>query len=397
MNDAQSQDNQSQPEDTYPEPGYWIYRNPTLFSAEQDSTPVDLARIIFRPQLDSVEGHDCPVAAVAFLPNGDQAVSLDINKGLIIWDAKQGVPIQRYQLDEHLGSITSVQVSPDGRLLIVDIYSSSNNIKCAAWDLQSQTMRYTIPGNGGFGASGIIAPGPQPALLYPEGSVLNVWDLESGNLRHTLQGHTRSIGAVTPVPNSPLVLIASGDSTIKLWDISTGQERASYHHHTSPVSDVVISAYGRLAASRSSDRKLILWDIGTGQTVHVFENIYDYSLCMQTQGNMLISCNEDRFTVWDLARKARCMTVEVFSEDILGQVEILPDSHLAFFIMDDWLTSYQYMFHVLDMERGEVIASFRASNSIYQCAVSPSGKMIALGDNDGKVHFVDFLEPKIMK
>lgn len=392
MNNAE---NQPLPQDTYPEPGYWINVTSPPAGAEQGEKQASPGRIVFRPQLDSIEGHDSPIAAVAFFPGGDKVVSLDINWGLIVWGANLGVPIQRYQLDENLGSVRSLQVSPDGRLLIVDIYSSFDNIQCAVWDLQSEQMRYTLPGKANFYTGVIIIATPKPAIVALEGSDLTVWDLESGRLLHTLGGHTRPIRAVTVVPNSTLVLTASEDATIKLWDISTGQERVTYHHHTSMVLDVVVSADGRLAASSSTDNTLQLWDVRTGQTVHVFENFFNHYLCMQTQGRMLISRSEDRFKVWNLDRKEQTISVEVFTEDILDGVGIIPNSNLAFFVMDDWLTGYHYMLHVFDMECGEVIASFRDSNRINHYAVAPSGKMIALGDFDGKVHFVDCFEPQV--
>lgn len=376
--------------DVYPEPGYEIYLNPRLPGMEPIDRQGRQWKWVDRPLPDSTQGHEISVTAIGYSPNGDQVVSLDVDETMILWDADQGVPIKRINDAPH--GVCSLQVSPDGNLVVIGI-DHVREIKAVVWDLRSEQQRYTLPKRGDDYAGIVISPSARPALLTAEGNDLTVWDLESGQLRQTLRGHTGPIRSIAVVPDGSLALTASADATVKVWDLSKGKERFTFRKHTGMVYGVAVSADGQTVVSISTDQTLRVWDLMTGRQRHVFDNVSaEYLVQIRSDSRIAISRGERGMRVWDLAHKAWRIKVDIFLEDCLDTIALVPNSSLAVFTMEDWLTGYYYMLHVIDTDSGEVVYSYRNNSSINCFAIAPSGKTIVIGDMDGKVHFLDLIQ-----
>ena len=64
------------------------------------------------------------------------------------------------------------------------------------------------------------------------------------------------------------------------------------------------------------------------------------------------------------------------------------DGHRAVFGSDDGTL------RVWDLESGEVLAVMTLDASVWAVAVTPDGKIIMAGDQMGRVHFFDLVEPE---
>ena len=120
-------------------------------------------------------GHEGPVMAVAFSPDGRQLLSGSIDTTLRLWDVAAGKVLQR--LDGHTSGVLSLDYDGDG---------------------------------------GYIASGAE------DGTVI-VWEAETGDLLRQIDGHEGVVHTVAFTPEGA-VRSAAEDGDVKLWDPALDRE-----------------------------------------------------------------------------------------------------------------------------------------------------------------------------
>jgi WD40 repeat protein len=74
-------------------------------------------------------GHEGPVAAVAFAPDGRTLLSGGTDGAVILWRVEDGAELARFE--GHMGKVTCVAFAPDGRVA----YSGSSDGTVRRWPL----------------------------------------------------------------------------------------------------------------------------------------------------------------------------------------------------------------------------------------------------------------------
>ena len=145
--------------------------------------------------------------------------------GIRRWDAEEEGEERKFALAgsvwQHEGSVTSVAVNGDGKLLA---------------------------SSGG---------GEQPIRL---------WDLESGQmLERPFDGHRDAVTGLAFASNGEVLLSGGRDGMIKRWTVADGKELESdVGGQQAPLGVVAISPDGRTLASGGRDGRIDLWDLSSG-------------------------------------------------------------------------------------------------------------------------------------
>ena len=176
--------------------------------------------------LHSIKGHfENHVTAVAINPNGTQVVSGLEDETLNVWGLE--IESKVVKLENHIWGERDLAISPDGQKVL----SSTQRFNLKVWDLESGQLLRTLD----------VPVSPKNAAITPDGRLsagwsdktLEVWDLETGRLAHELENrHTQFVNTIGITPDGKYVITGSDDQTIRLWNIPDNKSTILFWNDT---------------------------------------------------------------------------------------------------------------------------------------------------------------------
>jgi WD40 repeat protein len=237
--------------------------------------------------LQTLIGHQQPVSAIAFSPDGQQLVSSSFDKTIKLWDTTSGKCVKT--LLGHRNRIWTVAFHPNGN----QIASGGDDNHTKIWDLERERCIKTIVGNANAILSVNLSPDGSYLASGNEDTTIRIWSIDREKIVQTLREHTNRVWSVNFSPDGRLLASGSADYTIKLWDWQVGNCLKTLRGHHSWVWRVIFSPDGRTLASTSYDQTVKIWDIDTGACLKTLQGhhspvIYaDFS----PDGELLVSCD----------------------------------------------------------------------------------------------------------
>ena len=229
------------------------------------------------------------VESVAFAPNGKVIASGNADRTIRLWDRRSGRELRRLQ--GHQDPVTAVVFSPDGKLLASrggQLAYLDNSIRL--WDAATGKELRRFGGvpmprlpprrshSGSFGWAFALAFSADCKLLASGAGdtdnldgAIRLWDVASGKALRVLRGHSGRLRAFTFSPAGRTLASAGADGTVRLWDADTGKERRCLRGHTGEVWSVAFSADGKTLASGGEDHTARLWNVTTGKEKEVLK------------------------------------------------------------------------------------------------------------------------------
>jgi uncharacterized protein (TIGR03067 family) len=216
-------------------------------------------------------GHQSPVKAVAFSPDGLLALSGSgypdgLDCSLRLWKVATGKELRRY--GRHAGPVMSVAFSPDGRLVV----SGSTDGMVRLFDRESgREVQYFRTPTQNFINRLVFSRDGQRLLTGGDPDCrARWWDVAGARSVREFTGHTGFLTSVALSPDGRFALTGSKDQTARLWEVATGRELHRLKGHKAMVEGVAFSPDGRHAATCGQDAAVLLWDVKTGRQVRAF-------------------------------------------------------------------------------------------------------------------------------
>ena len=317
--------------------------------------------IVFRPDGKTLASLNGRIASTGRHKGGDMAVRL--------WDVKTRQQIAGSQ--NHIASINSVALSPDGALLA----SGHHDGVVRLWDMQTQKQLTTLTGHEAgvksvaFSSDGtLLASGAkdrarlwdvrnrkqvadfkhkaivESVAFSPDGNTLasvddryiRLWDVQRRRAVGVLgqeplhEGQIKYVSVIQSVAFSPDgMLLASGgiDNTLRLWDVQNRQEIFMHElPEWSNIRAVAFSPDGKLLASAGTYKEIDLWSVADQELIATLNTPGRIStLAFSPDGRFLAADQGPNIRVWDMKTQTEVAPLEGFVLSVTS-IAFSPDS-----------------------------------------------------------------------
>jgi WD40 repeat protein len=226
------------------------------------------------------------------------------------------------------GSINSLALSPDGRLLALDSMDLSHDkASITVWNLEKEREVHTLSGHScvAFSADGRYLAGASGEPSAPVEAT--VWDVTTGKPKvwkgddgkdfSGLRGDSRAITSLAFRPNGKQLAVGSGGDVIanlyggesarkpgevRIWDLETGKLVRRLTGQQQAVTGVAYSPDGQYLASASRDQTVRVWNVPTGEEVPALrQSDAVLAVAFSSNGRYLASAGtEGTITLWEV-------------------------------------------------------------------------------------------------
>lgn len=286
------------------------------------------------PDTHDSESHGDEVLACTFSPDSKYVLSGGWDGCLRLWEASAGKSLGKIEVATK--PVSACAVSPDGTQLV----SGTLDGMLARWDAASRRQISIF----------LAHTRPISAIAFANDSrtmVTASWDRNlilwtgGGRDSRTLSGHNDIVAGCCFNPNAQSLLSWSHDNTVRLWELSSGRTITTFKDFPDRVTCGAASPDGRYAAFGTRDQGVKLFDLISFKAVRSVK----------------------------MTGEVKCI---MFLLD--GQGVVAGDE-----------SGTMTLYSVPDLRTAE---SFETNLALQCGTISPSGGIIAVGCNDGRVHLL---------
>jgi WD40 repeat protein len=221
---------------------------------------------------------------------------------------------ERHLLEGHQSIVTSVAVSPDGKLTA----SASIDGTVRIWNLSNGEIVALIPGSKSAVHAVAFAPDGKSLASAGADKIVRVWDISHLKTDYVvitketkaLPGHTDTVHALAFGKDANTLASAGADKTVILWDVSTGKDK-KLTEHAAAVQALAFTLDGKTLVSAGDEAKFFVYDADTGKKR--LEGTTDYraiaSIAISSDGKTLctggvearLDAEQGMIRFWNLA------------------------------------------------------------------------------------------------
>ncbi|MEW6401000.1 MAG: NB-ARC domain-containing protein [Chloroflexota bacterium] len=270
-------------------------------------------------ELFTLTGHNNEVTSVAVTPDGRLAASGSVDGTFRVWNLSDPEAEPRIFKETSVSwpVVTSVELAPDGSLAIWDVLDSGGVIS-RIWDLTDAASEPQIVGSEGKEKYRFWDPVSPGAELEKQKVIDKLGDREP--LFVALDGQ---------------LAVTISDKTLQVWDLTKPDvEPRALTGHGDSVSAVALTPDGRLAVSGSSDNTIKVWDLTNRDAEPPSLAGHDELVegaAITPDGHLAVSSSQDgTVKTWDLtSREVAPYTLPGVSIKPNHTLGITPDGRLA--------------------------------------------------------------------
>jgi WD40 repeat protein len=406
--------------------GVCFSRDGKLAASASDDGTVRMWNVAAGKELHQLAAHSEPVTTLAFSPDGKVLVSGGRDRRLCLWDVATGKAVR--QLQGHPSALVSTAFSPDGKILA----SAGTDGRVRLWDVATgqqhlrhghqaavHALAYSPDGNtlisAGFDNSirlwdpatsrelrhfDVLPEGVTCMALSPDGAIIasaarapgagdkdpgiRLWDCATGKEIRRLKGHPRGVFCLAFSPSGK-ILASGGDAEqeVRLWDVARGwQVRRFQAAEKGGIRGVVFSPSGKVLAAGSADHMVRLWEAASGKVRSELRPI-------DLSDHFFFS----RINLLEVEHRRKSFSREP-APPLVESILFFPDGKTLATAGDNevGLSNRRRVFSIWDTSASTELRWFAGPEPrplTLAAALSPNGRILALGSDQGAVQLRD--------
>jgi WD40 repeat protein len=256
-----------------------------------------------------------------------------------------------HKLTGHTGAISDVQLSRDGKTLVVAAGETGLSGEVTLWNTADWSRAQTITGHRDTLYAVALSPDGNVVAAASYDREIRIWNVRrtqeaeglqplgvGESARLTLAGHNDAVYGIAFHPNGKLLASASGDRTVKLWDLASGQRLDTFAQPSKEQYSVAISPNGKYVAAGGVDMRVRIWEITQNGKEGTNPLLYArfahegpiLKVVFSPDGRLLVSASEDRrIKVWETQTFTQVALLER-QPDWPAAVAFSPDNRTLF-------------------------------------------------------------------
>eukprot|EP00123_Amoebidium_parasiticum_P008775 comp19018_c0_seq2/m.21398 comp19018_c0_seq2/g.21398 ORF comp19018_c0_seq2/g.21398 comp19018_c0_seq2/m.21398 type:complete len:343 (-) comp19018_c0_seq2:615-1643(-) len=267
---------------------HWSTDNKHLVSASQDG------KLIVWDAISTNKVHAIPlrsswVMTCAYAPSGNFVACGGLDNICSIYNlrTREGAVRVSRELAAHTGYLSCCRFLSDK-----EIVTSSGDMTCALWDIETGQLKTQFQGHTGDVMSLSLASDQNTFVSGACDAQAKRWDMRTGKCIQTFTGHESDINAILHFPDSNAFATGSDDASCRLFDIRADCEMNVYTHDSilCGITSVGFSKSGRLLFAGYDDFNCNVWDTLKGGRVGQLQGHENRVSCLGVSSDGMALC-----------------------------------------------------------------------------------------------------------
>jgi WD40 repeat protein len=303
------------------------------------------------------------------------------NDDLSLWDTASG---RLLAVLSQPSWVTALAFGPDPHFLA----TGHDDGSIRYWDMRTRECVHDFEGHGRAVSALAVRDDGKLLASAGEDKAIYLWNLEEGRRSGTLSGHRDRVPALAWHPDGGRLVSAGWDPTVRIWDVEERRTALLINRHAAPVNCLAVSPDGDLLASGDGSDAIHVWQFSTNQTLHVLQGDGGeiHSLAFTADGQRLASGGTGQVIhLWNPRTGQRLSATEGTGPHATG-IAVSPDGKRL-------LTTGLGGVRAWDAQQvrplGEYPLETPGDVAINAVAISPDGRWVAGGGEDGRIRLWD--------
>ncbi len=280
-----------------------------------------LWRLAHRAGLHTLRGHDGPVNAVAYAPDGKTLASAGKEGVIKFWSTAGGQEVRALRVKRNgLGIVLNHQ---SGKFYITGVTPGGPAAQDKRLQVKDELVGVSGPDGGivktaGKGFADVLKllagrPGtPVQLEVLPAGAATTrVYQLARGEF----EAEDAAILHLAFSPDGRWLASATATGVVRLRDVNSGQEMATINAHKGEVTALAFSPDGKVLATGGVDQAVGIWNVPDGKSVRHIPNVsplpstrQGLGLAFTPDGKALAITDSALLSLWDVDKGKAVLT-----------------------------------------------------------------------------------------